>query len=126
MAREFAKLLAEDLNLGVGPATKPNPGGGTLTGSKIGLHTFAVGGQKLTVTWDPPAVPSSQVVTNTVAYPGVALGDFARVSFSLSLQGMLLDASVDAPNQVKVTLFNPTITPIDLGSGTLTVLVFRI
>lgn len=125
MPREFARLLSEDLNVGIGPATKPNPGGGILTGTKIGVHTFAVGNQKCTAVWDPPPVLPAQSVTTTLVCPGAAMGDFVNASFSLSLQGLSMDASIDAPNTVKVVLANNTPVTIDLGSGILAAVVFK-
>jgi hypothetical protein len=42
MATPYEKIVAEDLNLGLPGETVQvtMPGGGTATGSKIGLHTF--------------------------------------------------------------------------------------
>jgi hypothetical protein len=36
----YEKAVAEDLELGYGTVTRTNPAGGTMVGSKIGMHTF--------------------------------------------------------------------------------------
>lgn len=41
MSVPYEKIVAEDLNLGVGEVEVTMPGGGTATGNKIGPHTFA-------------------------------------------------------------------------------------
>lgn len=118
-------LLQEDFNLGVGPGTRRNPGGGTLTGTQVGIHTLGVGQAAVAQTWDPSSVGSLAVVSTTVTVPGAALGDFVHASFSLSLGGLMLSAYVSAANIVTVSLFNPTTAAIDLSSGTLKVLVLK-
>lgn len=40
MALKYEKIVAEDLNLGVGSVDVTNPAGGTLSGSKINQGTF--------------------------------------------------------------------------------------
>lgn len=40
MSIPYEKAVGEDLNLGHGTVTVTNPGGGTLTGNKIGIHTL--------------------------------------------------------------------------------------
>lgn len=40
MSIPYEKAVAEDLNLGHGTTSVTNPAGGSLTGSKIGAHTF--------------------------------------------------------------------------------------
>jgi len=52
-----------------------------------------------------------------ITVTGAALGDFARVSFSLDVADLELSAQVTAANTVTVTLSNNTGGPIDLGSG---------
>jgi hypothetical protein len=43
MSLKYEKILAEDLNLGVGSVNVTNPAGGVMTGNKIGIHTFMPG-----------------------------------------------------------------------------------
>lgn len=126
MARTFDKFLSQDFNLGTGPATKNNPGGGLLTGTQVGLHTFAEGMAKVSVTWDPPSVPAGQSVTTTITVAGAALGDFTLASFSLSLSDLILSSYVSSTNTVTVVLSNHSASAVDLGSGTLNVLVFKV
>jgi polygalacturonase len=40
MAVKYEKIVSEDLNTGHGTTALTNPGGGTMVGNKIGLHTF--------------------------------------------------------------------------------------
>lgn len=41
MAIEYAKVVAEDLEIGHGTVSVPMPGGGTASGTRINLGTFA-------------------------------------------------------------------------------------
>lgn len=129
MPRIYERALGEDLNLGVGTAQVTNPGGGSLNGTQVSLTTFAIAGadgSKTTATWNPGSVGSLQSVATTVTVNGAALGDFVLASFSLDLSGLILDWQVKSSNTVEITLFNPTTSAIDLASGTLAVLVFRV
>jgi len=123
--RVFEKILGEDLNVGTGPGTKTNPGGGTLTGTQVGVHTLAVGGMAVTATWDPDEVPAGGKMSTTVTVPGAALGDFVMRSFSLDLQELAFTADVVAANTVEVVFANLTGAAVNLGSGTLRVLVLK-
>ena len=123
--RVFDKFLGEDFQLGIDAGTKNNPGGGTLTGTKVGIHTFATGGMAVTATWDPDEVPAGGKVSTTITVPGAALGDFAMRSFSLDLQELTLTADVVVANTVEVVLANLTGAAVNLGSGTLRVLVLK-
>lgn len=125
MAREFHKLLTEDLQLGPEAGTKTSPGGGTLIGTKIGIHSFAVGGAAVEVAWDPGAVAVGSRVSTTVVVPGASKKDFVLRSFSLDLQELQLTADVIDDNTVEVVLGNLTDAEVNLGSGTLRVLVLK-
>lgn len=83
---------------------------GVLTGSK---------------TFDPSSIAAGAVETTTVTVTGAVLGDFASASFSLSMGGLILVAAVTLANTVTCTFFNPTMAPIDLGSGILRVRVTK-
>ena len=75
-------------------------------------------------TFDPPSIAAGGFApVTTVAVTGAALGDMAQVSFSLDLQGLILNAYVSAANTVSVRFQNPTAGAIDLASGTITALV---
>lgn len=121
----FARVVQEDLNVGVDTTTKRNPAGGTLAATQVGIHTVAVGQLAIYKTWDPGDVAVSTTTTETIAYPGAALGDFVLPSFSLSLQGLSLSAYVSAANVVTVVLTNNTAAAVNLASGTLSALVFK-
>jgi len=125
MARTFARLMTEDLNLGVGAATKPAPAGGILTGTQIGIHSFAVGGRLVSATWSPGSVPAGGKASTTVTVPGAAMGDFVNRSFDKDLQELQLTADVVSTNLVEVVLGNLTGAAVVMPSGTLRVLVFR-
>jgi hypothetical protein len=75
------------------------------------------------VIYDPPSLAAGEEVTTTVTVAGTALGDFARASFSLDLQGITLTAWVSAADTVSVRFQNGTTAAVDLGSGTLRVRV---
>jgi hypothetical protein len=121
----FARVVQEDLNVGIDPTTRRNPAGGTLAATQVGIHTVAVGQLAIYKTWDPGDIAVSTTATETVAYPGAALGDFVLVSFSLSLTGMSISGYVSVANTVTAVITNNTSTAINLASGTLSVLVFK-
>ncbi|CAB4165395.1 hypothetical protein UFOVP833_56 [uncultured Caudovirales phage] len=70
-------------------------------------------------TYDPPSIGAGAAASTTVTVTGALLGQQAGGAFSLSLGGLYLTASVTAADTVTVTLVNPTGSPIDLASGTL-------
>ena len=70
-------------------------------------------------TYDPPNLADGAGATTTVTVTGAALGDFARASFSLDLQGITLTAWVSAADTVSVRFQNESGGAIDLASGTL-------
>ena len=71
------------------------------------------------VTYDPPSLAAGDGVTTAATVTGAALGDFARASFSLDLQGITLTAWVSAADAVSVRFQNGTPGVVDLASGTL-------
>lgn len=73
--------------------------------------------------YDPPNLINGARDTATVTVTGAALGDYARASYSLDLQGITLFAWVSATDTVKALFFNQTGGTIDLGPGTLRVKV---
>jgi hypothetical protein len=75
------------------------------------------------VTYHPPSLDAGTGATTTVAVVGAALGDFARASFSLDLQGITLTTWVSAADTASVRFQNGTAGTVDLGSGTLRVRV---
>ena len=100
----------------------------TLTQVGWNGSVWALGSPRLlqaSVTYDPPSLAAGTGVTTTVPVPGAALGDFARASFSLDLEGITLTAWVSAADTVSVRFQNGTGATIDLSSGTLRVRVER-
>lgn len=84
------------------------------------LPRFAYGSK----TYDVPSLLTNTQDQTTVTVTGAALGNYAIATFSLSLQGIVLSASVSAANTVTVTFRNDTGGALDLGSGTLSAGVF--
>lgn len=80
-------------------------------------------GLSATATWNPASTLDGDETAVDVTVPGAKLGDFVFVSFSLDITDMILGAEVSAANTVAVTLSNTTGGTVDLGSGTLRVLV---
>jgi hypothetical protein len=75
------------------------------------------------VTYDPPSLNDGAGVTTTVAVTGATPGDFVDVSFSLDLQGITLTAYAFQNNNVAVRFQNESGGSVNLGSGTLKVVV---
>lgn len=64
--------------------------------------------------------------TDTIAVPGVALGDMVIAkSFGVSQAGLVMDAYVSAANTVTVAASNQTGGAVDLASTTVKVVVGR-
>jgi hypothetical protein len=78
------------------------------------------------VSYDLPNLAAGEGVTTTVTVAGAALGDFARASFSLDLQGITLTAWVSAADTVSVRFQNGTTAAVDLASGMLRVRVHEV
>ena len=121
----YEKIVTEDLDVGTSSATKRHPAGGTITGTQVGVHSFAVGQALASTTWDPSSIANGAKEEKEITVTGAALGDFAIASFSLDTQGMALTADVTAANTVTCTLSNNTGGALNLSSGTLRVLVFK-
>lgn len=105
--------------------------GSAVLYSKISgvVHQLRLGTANLnaltgSATYDPASLADGEGVTTTVTVTGAALGDYVdQLSFSLDLQGILNTAWVSAADTVSVRFQNETGGPIDLGSGTIRVLV---
>ena len=128
MAVIVETAMAEDLDLGTSDTEKTHPGGGKVPGHQISISTFATvgaSGTGHTDTWDPGAIASASSASTTITVPGAALGDFVMTSFSLSLQGLMMNGDVSAANTVTVKIYNNTGGSVNLASGTIKVLVFK-
>lgn len=127
MSLLFEKVVQEDLNVGTsGSVAVTNPGGGSLFGTQIGIHSFAVGQLAFTETWDPSSIAAGGYETENVVVSGAAVGDYVMVSLTtMSTNAMMISGHVSATDTVTVVLFNPTAGAIDVDEGTLSVLVFK-
>lgn len=121
----YETLKQEDLDVGQGTTTKRNPGGGTLAATQVGIHTLAQGQKEYTTTWDPGSIASGASESKEITVTGASLGDYVLVSFSLDVQDMTLTADVTAANTVTAVLANNSGGAVNLGSGTLSVLVLK-
>lgn len=126
----YEPLLQEDINWGMNPATKKNPGGGELIGTQVGLHSLAIGQTPVTQIWDPPTISALGVTTVDVPYPGSTPGFYAVVTFTgevngSSIAGLFLQG-ICSQDLVTVALFNPSPLPVNVTQGTLFVLVVPI
>lgn len=82
-----------------------------------------------TATWDPASTATSALsTTTTVTVAGASVGDpvVAALTTNTTTGGQLF-AAVTAADTVRVGFFNMTTSnPLDLASGTLKVVVFKI
>ena len=76
-------------------------------------------------TKDWGSISDGDEAAEEVTVTGAALGDFAVATMSIDVTDLVITASVTAANTVTVILSNETGGAIDLGSGTLTVKVFK-
>lgn len=76
-------------------------------------------------TVDPGNLAALATETHSITVTGAVLGDFAQVSHSISLGGLVATAYVSAADTVTVVLFNPTGGAINIGSGTMRARVNR-
>lgn len=82
---------------------------------------------KGSTTYDPPNLNDNTQTTTTVTVTGAALGDYVvGVSFSINLVGIIVTGYVSATDTATVILRNNTGSAVDLGSGTLRVLVQKV
>ena len=126
MSLLYERVVQEDLNVGTTTTTVTAPSGGSLAATKIGIHSVAVGQVKWSETWNPASIATAGYESEDVTVPGAAVGDYVMVSLNTMLTNdMMISGHVSAADTVKCILFNPTAGAIDLGSGTLSVLVFK-
>lgn len=123
MAVPYEKVVAEDLNTGTGTVSVTMPNGGSDTGNKINLATFALTGS---ASWTPGSIAHDTQVTTTVTVTGAVVGDLALARFSLVLSGLLIHAWVSAADTVTVAITNNTGSTVGLAAGTVRALVFQV
>ena len=76
------------------------------------------------VSYNPPSIAAGASTSTTLTVTGAALGDFVdMISFSLDAQLINFSGYVSSANTVTVVLTNNTGGTIDLGNGTLRVIV---
>lgn len=76
-------------------------------------------------TWDPPSLNDGDKTSTTVTVNSASVGDFVMVSHQLSWQGVKAWGDVTASNTVTVYLHNETGGVVNIGSGTVRVMVFK-
>ena len=74
-------------------------------------------------TFDAPSIASGASTSTTVTVTGAVLGQFATATMSINVSGLTVNAYVSAANTVTVVFANLTGSPVDLVSGTLSVVV---
>lgn len=106
----------------------PAQGSGTTYDNAGPAGQGAIRGLKMeaSATWDIPSTAAGATSSTTVTVNGAQRGDRVRAVFSLDLGGLLLFAQVTAANTVTVRVYNPTGSPIDVGSGILYVEVDKV
>jgi len=77
-------------------------------------------------TFDPPSIASGAgAVSSDITVTGAALGDIVLVTAPYDLQGIMAFGYVSAANKVKISLFNPTSSTVNLASGKWKIKVLR-
>ena len=80
----------------------------------------------VTCTLDSASVADQAAATDTVAVPGVALGDMViGMSVGVSEAGLVRRAYVSAANTVTIVSYNPTAGDVNLASTTLQLIIGR-
>ena len=80
----------------------------------------------VTCTLDSASVSNGATATDTVAVPGVVLGDMViGMAIGVSEAGLVRRAYVSAANTVTIATYNPTAGTVDLASTTLTLIIGR-
>lgn len=102
--------------------------GENLTGTALTSTLYPARSKYLTAsdTWDPGAIADGDEEVKDVVCTGALLGDYAIASFSLDLTDLVICAAVTAADTVSVSLLNNTGGSINLGSGTVRVLVIPV
>ena len=123
----YELAVQEDLTLGTTDGVNvTQPDGGVMSGTKIGIHTVAVGQLARFKVWNPASIAAAGYESTSIAVPGASVGDFVMASLdTMVTNDMQLTGHVSAADTVRVVLFNPTAGSINLASGTLQVLVFK-
>jgi hypothetical protein len=116
-----ARLYAKDDGAGNTALAVRFPTGDVVNICEQGQKTNLFG----SVAWDPGSIAKNDNEVKVVSVTGAALGDFVIASFSLDILNLTLSAHVTAANLVDVVLHNGSAGAVDLGAGTVNVLVIR-
>ena len=95
------------------------------TGIDYQLSGIATGVLNASLVKDWGSIADGSFAEQSVTVTGAVLGDFILVSFSTSLQGLIMGASVRTGDVVDVQLYNNTGGAIDLAEGTIYVRVLK-
>ena len=122
----YERLVQEDIDTGVDPTTKRNPGGGTLAATQVSLSTFAIGQAEATTSWDPGTVANQSYAAKSLTVTGARAGDKVLPSLTtLTTQNVTISAHVSANDTVTVVINNLSgSNAVITAGGTLSVLVF--
>ena len=121
----YDRIVQEDINVGVGPTSKRNPGGGTLAATQVGIHTFAINQEAVSQSWSPGSIANGAITQTTITYSGAEVGDFVLRSIDIDTQGLVFTADVTDTSTVTLTLANLTGAALDIGTGNVKVLVLK-
>lgn len=77
--------------------------------------------RSVSVTYDPPSIPAGESVSSLQTLSGVTVGTPVIAAFSVYNVGIEVTAVVSANNTVRINFKNVSSSPVDLGSGTITV-----
>ena len=68
--------------------------------------------------YNPPPLTAGAATAVAFTLNGVELGDLVEVIAPYSTQSVIIQATVESSNTVRLTLLNPNVSTIDLASGT--------
>ena len=77
-----------------------------------------------TFAFDPPSISANGYLRQEFDVSGVQIGDAVRATFSIFNANIKVSGDVSATNKVSVLFQNLSATPVDLGSGTVTISKF--
>lgn len=99
-------------------------GGTSVSASATEINTVADGVLSGSDTWDPASIANGAEEAKEVTVTGAVLGDYALGSFSLDVTDLGLNCQITVADTATCILFNNTGGAIDLGSGTVKVMLF--
>lgn len=122
-AAKIEKIVAEDLDIGIGKVSVMAPTGGTMQGNRINLSSFA---NAYTFSWAPGSIANGAYATTGVTVVGARMGNPVMVSIDAAWGpgAYDIDARVMANDTVYVSFRNESGVPITVGTLTWRILVF--